>query len=47
VNDDVVNPFGGRGLSGNGTSMGGPSDMDNYSQWRWVTVKPEPPVYPF
>ena len=24
VADDVVNPFGGRGASGNGTSMGGP-----------------------
>jgi benzaldehyde dehydrogenase (NAD) len=47
INDEVVNPFGGRGASGNGTSMGGPSDMDAYSQWRWVTVKSEAPAYPF
>jgi benzaldehyde dehydrogenase (NAD) len=47
VNDDVVNPFGGRGASGNGGSMGGPSDAEEYTQWRWVTVKDEAPVYPF
>jgi benzaldehyde dehydrogenase (NAD) len=47
VNDECVNPFGGRGASGNGGSMGGPSDMDEYTQWRWVTVKDEAPLYPF
>jgi benzaldehyde dehydrogenase (NAD) len=47
VNDEVVNPFGGRGASGNGGSMGGPSDVEEYTQWRWVTVKDEAPVYPF
>jgi benzaldehyde dehydrogenase (NAD) len=47
VNDEVINPFGGRGASGNGGSMGGPSDMEEYTQWRWVTVKDEAPVYPF
>jgi benzaldehyde dehydrogenase (NAD) len=39
VGDEVVNPFGGRGHSGNGHSMGGPADHDEYTQWQWVTVK--------
>ena len=34
-----MNPFGGRGQSGNHGSVGGPSDLDEYTQWQWVTVK--------
>lgn len=47
VADDCVNPFGGRGHSGNGGSMGGPADWDEYTQWQWVTVKDRPPLYLF
>lgn len=47
VADECVNPFGGRGQSGNGGSVGGPADWDEYTQWQWVTVKNEPPRYPF
>ncbi|WP_339479273.1 MULTISPECIES: benzaldehyde dehydrogenase [unclassified Pseudomonas] len=47
VADDCVNPFGGRGASGNGGSVGGPADWDEYTQWQWVTVKDKAPVYPF
>lgn len=39
VADECVNPFGGRGDSGNGGSMGGPADAEEYTQWQWVTVK--------
>jgi benzaldehyde dehydrogenase (NAD) len=39
VADECVNPFGGRGDSGNGGSMGGPADPDEYTQWQWVTMK--------
>lgn len=39
VADECVNPFGGRGDSGNGGSMGGPADVEEYTQWQWVTVK--------
>ncbi len=46
VADDVVNPFGGRGSSGNGTSMGGPADWEEYTQWQWVTVKNRATSYP-
>ncbi|AEV62962.1 benzaldehyde dehydrogenase [Pseudomonas ogarae] len=47
VADECVNPFGGRGASGNGGSVGGPADWDEYTQWQWVTVKDQAPVYPF
>lgn len=47
VNDDCVNPFGGRGNSGNGSSMNGPANWDEFTQWQWVTVKETPPQYPF
>ncbi len=47
VADECVNPFGGRGASGNGGSVGGPADWDEYTQWQWVTVKDKAPVYPF
>ena len=47
VNDDCVNPFGGPGIGGNGGSVGGPADMDQYTQWQWITVKNTPPQFPF
>jgi benzaldehyde dehydrogenase (NAD) len=47
VNDEVINPFGGTGASGNHTSMGGPADLSEYTQWRWMTVKDAAPPYPF
>ncbi|WP_434563528.1 benzaldehyde dehydrogenase [Pseudomonas sp. Z4-20] len=47
VADECVNPFGGRGASGNGGSVGGPADWDEYTQWQWVTVKDKAPLYPF
>jgi len=47
VNDDVVNPFGGRGQSGNGTNIGGPANWDEFTQWQWVTVKTAATRYPF
>jgi benzaldehyde dehydrogenase (NAD) len=47
VADEVVNPFGGRGQSGNGTSIGGPANWDEFSQWQWVTVRDRAPQYPF
>jgi benzaldehyde dehydrogenase (NAD) len=47
VNDDGINPFGGRGASGNGTSMGRTADWEEYTQWQWVTFKGEATSYPF
>ena len=47
VNDECTNPFGGPGVAGNGGSVGGPADMDEYTQWQWITVKDAPPQFPF
>ncbi|EGC99147.1 aldehyde dehydrogenase, partial [Burkholderia sp. TJI49] len=46
VNDEVVNPFGGVGASGNGTSIGGAANLEEFTQWQWLTVKGEAPLYP-
>lgn len=46
VNDEVINPFGGVGASGNGASIGGPANWEEFTQWQWVTVKAEAPAYP-
>ncbi|NQE49763.1 benzaldehyde dehydrogenase [Herbaspirillum rubrisubalbicans] len=47
VNDECINPFGGPGIAGNGTSVGGPADWEEYTQWKWITVKQEASAYPF
>lgn len=47
VNDEVCNPFGGRGCSGNGGNVGGQTNWENFSQLRWVTVQPSAHPYPF
>lgn len=47
VNDDCVNPFGGPGIAGNGTSVGGPADLEEYTMWQWMTIKDTAPTYPF
>lgn len=47
VNHEVYGPIGGMGASGNGARSGGPSAMDEYSQWQWVTVNSKVPDYPF
>lgn len=46
VADDVVNPFGGTGASGNGTSIGGPANWEEFTQWRWVTIRGSARAYP-
>lgn len=47
VNDDTVNPFGGFGSSGNGTRIGGPANVDEFTQWQWMTIQAQAPRYPF
>ncbi|MGX1186451.1 benzaldehyde dehydrogenase (NAD) [Pseudomonas sp. F-14 TE3623] len=46
VNDEVVNPFGGVGASGNGTSIGGAANWEEFTQWQWLTLKADAPAYP-
>ncbi|MFC7519909.1 benzaldehyde dehydrogenase [Xanthomonas populi] len=47
VVDEVINPFGGTGASGNGTSVGGPADWEQYTHWQWLTIENAVPQYPF
>lgn len=47
VNDDAINPFGGPGIAGNGTSHGGPADWEAFTTWQWTTTKDEATPYPF
>lgn len=47
VVDDVVNPFGGRGTSGNGTAVGGPASWEEFSMWHWMTIQADAPMKPF
>lgn len=47
VNDECTNPFGGPGLGGNGSAVGGPADIDEYTRWQWLTLKDAPPAFPF
>jgi benzaldehyde dehydrogenase (NAD) len=47
VGDEAVIPFGGVGSSGNGSRMGGLSNLDAYTETQWVTAQSEMPEYPF
>lgn len=47
VGDEAVIPFGGIGSSGNGSRMGGLSNLDAYTETQWVTAQSEMPEYPF
>ncbi|MCC5993035.1 MAG: aldehyde dehydrogenase family protein [Rhodobacteraceae bacterium] len=46
INDQTVMaspfvPFGGRGRSGNGSRISGPAIWEEFTQWVWVTTRPE------
>lgn len=52
INDQTVNggpfaPFGGRGKSSNGTRIGGPADIEEFTQWQWISTKEQATPYPF
>jgi benzaldehyde dehydrogenase (NAD) len=46
VNDDGLMPMGGQGISGNGSRHGGPANVEEFTQWQWLTIKDAPPSYP-
>lgn len=46
VNDDGYMPMGGQGASGNGSRHGGLANVDEFTQWQWMTIKDAPPAYP-
>jgi len=47
VNDEAHIPFGGVGISGTGARFGGAANIEAFTEQRWVTVRAEPPAYPF
>ena len=52
INDQTVDagphsPFGGMGASGNGSRISGPANLDEFTTWRWTTIKPTATPYPF
>jgi benzaldehyde dehydrogenase (NAD) len=42
INDEAVIPFGGMGLSGNGSRFGGEANLEAFTEWQWLTVRDEP-----
>jgi benzaldehyde dehydrogenase (NAD) len=48
VNDEANAPFGGVGASGTGSRVGGAAaNAEAFTETQWVTVRGEPPAYPF
>ncbi|HEY7522997.1 MAG TPA: aldehyde dehydrogenase family protein [Candidatus Limnocylindrales bacterium] len=46
INDEATIPFGGMGLSGNGTRFGAEANLEAFTQWQWVTVRDEAKSFP-
>ena len=48
VSDEANIPFGGVGASGTGSRFGGAAaNIEAFTETRWVTIRSEPPAYPF
>jgi benzaldehyde dehydrogenase (NAD) len=47
VNDDARVPFGGVGASGNGGRFGSVANLEEFTTWRWTTIRERGHVYPF
>ncbi|MDQ4134343.1 MAG: aldehyde dehydrogenase family protein, partial [Actinomycetota bacterium] len=48
VNDEAHAPFGGVGVSGTGSRLGGPeADIDAFTETQWVTIRGDVGPYPF
>ncbi len=48
VNDEANAPFGGVGASGTGSRFGGAAaNIEAFTETQWVTVRSEPPTFPF
>ena len=35
------------GASGNGSRFGGQANLDEFTEWQWVTVRDDPKSFPF
>ncbi|MFE2040921.1 benzaldehyde dehydrogenase [Streptomyces sp. NPDC059477] len=47
VNDEAVAPFGGVGASGTGARFGGASNIEAFTETRWITSRATQATYPF
>src|SRR3984957_3046873 len=52
INDQTIGdhpgiPMGGMGQSGNGARFGSTTNLDEFTEWQWVTVSGKPARYPF
>jgi benzaldehyde dehydrogenase (NAD) len=47
VNDEAVIPFGGVGTSGNGARFGGQANLDEFTEWQWVTIRDDAKSFPY
>ncbi|WP_405791606.1 benzaldehyde dehydrogenase [Streptomyces sp. NBC_01506] len=47
VNDEAVAPFGGVAASGTGSRFGGVSNIEAFTETRWITARAEAATYPF
>lgn len=47
VAGDVSTPFGGHGVSGNGSAIGGPCNWEEFSVWQWMTIRDKASMKPF
>ena len=47
INDDPRIPFGGTGASGNGGRFGSVSNLEEFTTWRWMTIRAHGHPYPF
>ena len=47
LNDEATIPFGGTACPATGVRYGGEANLDNFTEWQWVTVRDEPPTFPF
>ena len=47
LNNDAFAAFGGTGASGNGSGFGSQSSWDEFTQWQWITSRPQAHAFPF
>ena len=47
LNDEAIIPFGGMGDPATARRYGGEASLDTFTEWQWVTVRDEPPTFPF
>jgi benzaldehyde dehydrogenase (NAD) len=47
IQDEAAAPFGGVAASGTGARFGGLSNLEAFTEQRWITVRGEIPAYPF